>query len=234
MIFLTSTSDKIQIITSAALATDVHVSWADNASGTITVGRTNTPISTAATTDVSGSPGSGTQRKIKILSIYNEDASNPNTITVQHTDGSNVAILKKVSLLAGESLLYIEGRGWLHYDSDGVEKTAAVNNPVTVKSLAADQSNSTTTPTVVNGLTMPVGIGTYAFQYYIRYQSGATTTGVRFSVNHSGTVAFFLANQYWVDNSATAATAAADQDAVAATGQVTGTMAARAKSTAGW
>lgn len=102
-----------------------------------------------------------------------------------------------------------------------------------VKALASDQSNSTTTPTKVTGLDSPTGTGTFMFEYFIRYQSAAAATGVRFDVNHSGTVTSFVWNQRWVDLSATASTAAADQDAVLTTGSVMGAFASRAKGTAG-
>jgi hypothetical protein len=67
----------------------------------------------------------------------------------------------------------------------------------------------------------------------IRYQTAATATGIRFDVNHSGTVTAFVWNQRWVDVSATASTATPDQDAVIAAGQVVGGFASRAKGTAG-
>lgn len=103
-----------------------------------------------------------------------------------------------------------------------------------VQNLAADQSNSTTTPTVVNGILFPnVGPGTWCFEYWIRYQAAATTTGVRFSVNHTGTVTAFVANVYGVDNT-TAASAAANQAQVGATGGAFFAFSARAKSAAGW
>ena len=50
MIFLTSTSDIIQVITSAAGSIRVHSTWIDNASGTVTPGRTNLAAITSATT----------------------------------------------------------------------------------------------------------------------------------------------------------------------------------------
>lgn len=90
MLILASTSDKIQVITGSALAsTLVHASWVDNSSGTITPGRTNTSISGAATTDVVGAPGASTYRNIRMLTVRNSNAS-PQTITVQHTDGTTV------------------------------------------------------------------------------------------------------------------------------------------------
>jgi len=57
MLILSSTSDIIRVVTSAAADVDVHASWVDNASGTITPGRTNTaPITTATTTTKSSWP----------------------------------------------------------------------------------------------------------------------------------------------------------------------------------
>lgn len=102
-----------------------------------------------------------------------------------------------------------------------------------VRALAADQSNSTVTPTNVTGLDVATGTGTFIFRYYIRYQAAATTTGVRFDVNHTGTVTAFVWNQRQIDVSATAATAAPDQDNVIAASGVMGGFASRAKGTAG-
>lgn len=104
MIILASTSDLIRVITGSAVTTEVHASWVDNASGTITPGRTNTAISTATTTTVVGSPASSTYRNVRFLSIRNTHASSQNTITIEHTDGSTVATLWKGILTAGMSV----------------------------------------------------------------------------------------------------------------------------------
>src|SRR5216683_1091785 len=94
MLLLTSTSDLIQVITGSSGTINVHASWMDNLSGTITPGRTNTAtISGAATTTVVGSPASSTQRNVKQLSVHNSHASTSNLITIQHTDGTNIEIL---------------------------------------------------------------------------------------------------------------------------------------------
>jgi len=120
MLLLTSTSDLIQVITGSAGDHEVHASWLDNAAGTITPGRTNTAsITTAATTTVVGSPGASTQRNVKHLNVYNNHASQSNLTTIQHTDGTNVEVLWKGTLLAGESIvLNAEGK-WTLYDVNG-------------------------------------------------------------------------------------------------------------------
>jgi hypothetical protein len=113
MLLLVSTSDKLQLVTSAAVTIDVHASWVDNSATAITPGRTNTAITTATTTDVVASPGASTVRNIKALNVRNKHATNSCDVTVQHTDGTTVAQLYKVTLLAGYSLQYIDGVGFV-------------------------------------------------------------------------------------------------------------------------
>lgn len=136
MILLTSTSDLLQVITGSAGNIDVHASWMDNASGTITPGRTNSAIDTAATTDIVASPASSTQRNVKTLNIRNAHASNSNTVTVQHTDGTTVVELFKVALSTGEAITYVDGVGWGIYDADGSHK--AQSGRLLFKCLNAD------------------------------------------------------------------------------------------------
>src|SRR3990167_6601642 len=122
MLLLTGTSDLIQVVTGQAVTTDVHASWVDNASGTITPGRTNTAISGATTTTVVGSPGASTQRNVQTLVVRNKHASSSVTITVQHTDGVTPVELVKLTLAAGEELQYIDGSGWAVLDTNGALK----------------------------------------------------------------------------------------------------------------
>jgi hypothetical protein len=112
MILLTSVTDKLRLTTSAAVTTDVHASWIDNAAGTITPGRTNTAITTAATTDIVGVPGSSTQRNVKTLHIRNKHATLSQQITVIHTDGTTAVELHSCTLTAGQALQYVDGQGF--------------------------------------------------------------------------------------------------------------------------
>ena len=123
MLLLTSTSDKIQVITGTAGASvDVHASWVDNSSGTITPGRSNVVgIATATTTDVVASPGSGVQRNVKSLFITNTSSSTTTQVTVIHTDGTNVSDLMGVSLMPGENLTFSETGMWTHFDTNGAQ-----------------------------------------------------------------------------------------------------------------
>lgn len=112
MILLTSTSDLLRVITSAAVTVDVHASFVDMNGSTITPGRTNTAITTATTTTVVASPGASTYRTVKSVQIRNTHASSAVDITVVHTDGTTAVNVIKVTLAAGVALHYDEGNGF--------------------------------------------------------------------------------------------------------------------------
>src|SRR4051812_4823089 len=107
MLLLVSTTDKVQLVTSAAGSIDVHASYVDySAPSTVTPGRKNTAITTAVTTDiVSGVPAS-TQRNVKLITVRNKHASNSCDITLIHTDGTTAVELDKVTLAPGEMYQY--------------------------------------------------------------------------------------------------------------------------------
>ena len=122
MLLLTSTSDIVRIVTGSAANVTVHASWVDNASGTITPGRTNTAaITTATTTTVVASPAASTQRNVKALMVTNNHASASTQVTVQHFDGTNSEDLMGVTLLAGENLIFGDDGSWRHHDVQGAE-----------------------------------------------------------------------------------------------------------------
>lgn len=122
MIILSSTSDKLQVVTSAAVTVDSHASWMDYNGSTVTPGRTNSAITTATTTDVVASPGASTQRNVKSLHLRNKHASSSTGIIVKHTDGTTAVELLSCTLFAGECLEYVEGQGFRIYDANGQPK----------------------------------------------------------------------------------------------------------------
>lgn len=229
MLNLTDTNDKLQVITSAAVTVDVVSAYADlnTSTGAVTPGKQLTAISTATTTDIVAAPGSSVVRNVKTLHIRNKHASLSTDVTVQFNDNATLYEMHKATLRAGETLEYIEGVGFFTITNP--------SNPVLrVSKLGSDQSNSTTTPTELTGMSLTTGTGTFYFVYAILYQSSVTTTGVKFSVNHTGTVTFFVANRQIVGAATLASDAAADQDVVTTAGGLISVMAARAKGTAGW
>ena len=230
MILLVLTTDKLQLITSAAATVDVHASFMDYNGSTVTPGKQNTAITTATTTDIVAAPGASTQRNVKTLHVRNKHASLSCDVTVVYDANGTDYELHKVTLFPGTALEYIEGVGFFTLATNIVSTVVGV---VSAARLSADQSNSTTTPTEVTGLSVTTGVGTFVFKYHILYQSAAATTGVRFDMNHTGTVTSFVWFQRWSDLSATASTAVPDQDNIGAAGHVTGSFASRAKGTAG-
>lgn len=120
MLNLTSTSDIVRIVTSAAAQIECHASWADLNGSTVTLGRQNTAaITTATTTTVVPSPGSGVARNVKHLNITNDHASQACTVTVEHFDGTTASELIAVTLLTGENMVLGEDGRWTHYDANG-------------------------------------------------------------------------------------------------------------------
>lgn len=106
------------------------------------------------------------------------------------------------------ALANLGGMPWVH--TTGASQGAG-SSGVTWQVLSSNAAaNSTTTPATVM-TTTSVGSGTWVFKYVIRYQSAATTTGVDFAINHTGTVTAFAWSSWFPTTGGTAATGAADQ-----------------------
>ncbi len=230
MLLLALTTDKLGLFTSTTADIDAHVSYIDINSSTgawVGGGKQNATINTVVATpgtDILAAPAGTTLRNIKTINIRNRHATTSNTVTAAFNANGTLYELHKATLAAGEALEYVEGVGFF---------VLGATNPTLVTSLAADLTNTVTLPQEVTGLTVAMGVGTWDWRYTILYQSAATATGIRYSVNHTGTVTHFTYNVGYVDTTATASTAAATQAAVGAAAQVYGAFSARAKSTAG-
>ncbi len=144
MILLTSTSDKIQLISSSAANLDVHASFGDLTTSSITPGRKNTAISSATTTDIVDPPAASTQRQIKTILVRNRHAATSDDVTLQHTDGSTVSQLVKIALAAGETLQFVDGQGFTVFDSNGGVKTVqSIGNDSVDNTKLADMAPGT-------------------------------------------------------------------------------------------
>ena len=100
---------------------------------------------------------------------------------------------------------------------------------IITKALSADLSNSTVTFAKVTNLDQAVGVGTWHFKYILVHQSAALTTGIKFCVNHTGTVTVFVASSWWAEITTAASTGAQSQAGAAVFGLRAGGS-ARAKS----
>lgn len=131
--------------------------------------------------------------------------------------------------LAGPAIYLASGDGDDGYNGPpGVAGPAgaagAPGTGITTKKLSADISNSTTTMVKVTNLDIVIGIGTWHFKYCIVHQSAATTTGIKFAVNHTGTVGLWITRMTF-PNSLSAASDAIQDDSVLVGPFVTGSVA---------
>jgi hypothetical protein len=122
MLLLTSVTDIIRIVTGTATTTiECHASYVDVSGTTVTPGRTNTRITTAATTTVVAAPAASTQRNVKALYIANTSSGTNCNVEVQHTDGTSSVSLMSFILRPGENMGYREDGSWVHRDQSGAE-----------------------------------------------------------------------------------------------------------------
>jgi len=216
MLLLTATTDKIQLVTSAATNVDVHASFVDasNANPPViqgdSMGRLNTAISTATTTDIVVAPGSGDVRNVKMLSIRNKSTSTSNDVSVVFDQNGTDFELVKVTLPAGATLEFVEGVGFY--------VLANVNKLDVKLRVTTDQSlNSTTAWTNVTDLTYPLESDKhYGFHATIYHIENASTTGFRLGVNGPTATAMRVGGETIFAGSLTAATQASALSDVAA------------------
>jgi len=113
MLLLAATTDKLQLVTSAAVTVDVHASFVDrDTSNVITPGKQNTAITTATTTDIVAAPAANTVRNIQTLTIRNRGAAAQDVTVVFDQNGTDYE-LHKATLLAGQALIWLDGVGFV-------------------------------------------------------------------------------------------------------------------------
>jgi len=230
MILLRNTTDKLQLTTTTTANVDVMISYVDRdqSTGDLSDGRQLATISSATTTDVLAAPSAGDTRKAKIITIRNRHASNPNVVTLIYDANGTDYQLHSENLAAGDELTFIEGVGF-----NTLRATTAVSAPgsLLVASVSVQLDNVSTTLAKVTALDTALGAGVYHYKYLVRHQAPVATTGIRLAVNYTGSTTSHVWQWGFVDLSATAATAVADQDAVLATGSVMSWFASRANFT---
>lgn len=181
MLLLTLTTDKLQLITSSTANIDVTATYIDRDQSTGVVGladRQLTATSTATTTDIVAAPAATTTRNIKALMIRNRHASSSNDVTVQLNANSTLYTLYKKTLLAGESLIYIDAVGFIPWSDSALLNRSFVMTADSVHATAA-------TFATVTGLSCPglkAGVR-YNFMAMLIHKTDATTTGAQFGVN---------------------------------------------------
>jgi hypothetical protein len=199
MIILSSTTDTLQVTTSAAVNVDVHASWVDNSATAVTPGRTNTQISTATTTNVVAAPAAATQRNIKSLHICNRSATTSTNIVVQHTDGTTPAQLYLATLTPGDAIEYTDAGGFVF--PSRVSAGAGGGNVSSSGTPTAGQLASWTDATHIQGIaTASLGFAPLASPAFTGIPTAPTAATADSSTTISTTA--FVKAQGYITNSA--------------------------------
>lgn len=179
MLIQTLTTDKFSLITSSTSALDVVAAFIDRDQTTGVVGAASkqlTAITTATTTDIVAAPAATTTRNVLTIIIRNKGAAS-NDVTLQFNANGTLYEIVKVTLLAGQTLEYIDGRGIVVItDTDDLEVTIATT---------ADSTHATAaTFADITGLTYPMKNGkTYSVLAHLFHHNNASTTGSQFAFN---------------------------------------------------
>jgi hypothetical protein len=187
MILLANTTDKLQLITSAAVTVDVHCSYIEMDATTFAVdgaGRQNTAISTAATTDILAAPGSSTYRNLKQMTARNKGAAAVD-VTVQYNQNATLFELHKVTLNAGEMLEFVEGVGF--FTVTAITANRLITNIEGDLNQRVFRSVLPTRPVVTAGTEDFITISGTAYYIYVGRTVQATTLAyVQFHVTTAG------------------------------------------------
>lgn len=111
MLQLAATTDKLDLISSAAQALDVHVSYVDYAASAATPGRQNTAIATATTTDIVAAPAASTYRRVKVMAMRNKGSAQQ-VVTLRFNQNGTAYELYKANLNPNDVLVFMEGVGF--------------------------------------------------------------------------------------------------------------------------
>jgi hypothetical protein len=121
---LTSATQTIEVITSAALSGTVSAFWTDidkTAATVILPGSAVATITTATTTTLVAAPAANIYRQIAGLSYKNNTLGNQ-TVTFQKDVGGTNYPLAQAVLAINESLHFESGQGWYVLDATGSRK----------------------------------------------------------------------------------------------------------------
>ncbi len=190
MIVLSTSTDSLSCVTSAGTGgvydVDTVCSYIDRVTSTGVVGaadRKLTNKASAATTDIVLETGDADkQRNVKSVNIRNAHATAATDILVQIDANGTMYEIHKATLLAGESLCYIENVGWFKLaDTTRLERSFILENDSTHATAAtfADIGGAG-----ADALLCPMKSGVvYGVLACLHHINNATTTGSQFGYN---------------------------------------------------
>lgn len=240
MLMLTATTDSIAVTTSAGTGgvydVDIVSVFIDRVTSTGAIGAAQRELEnmiSAATIDIVEEPAADTTRKVKSINIRNAHATAACDVLVQLDANGTFYELHKATLLAGETLCYLEKVGFFKLcDTTRNERTMVLWSGTSVHSTAATWADITL-------LQCPMKAGLhYAVLACLHHSNNASTTGSQFGYNIGAapTNARFSTIDT-VTPSATAAVMSAGSITArdtAITAQTTGSTSVRLSIIAGW
>jgi len=138
MILLTNTTETLNVDTLTAGKIDYTTYYADHTSTTFTSSANQGTVSAIASSAFVAAPPASTQRQVKMILITNRDTS-PTAQTVfvkKSVAGTDTYLTANTPLGTGESLEYLERRGWKFLNRQGgVKYQSAIAGPVPTISL---------------------------------------------------------------------------------------------------
>lgn len=133
MITLDGTSELIELVLGGVVTStqlDFTSNYVDISQSTFALSAVSNNNGTSNdTTDVTvvGSPGASTSRQVKYISIYNSDTAAAD-VTVKFNTGAADRIIGIWTLSVGDTLEYVDGKGWNVLDSTGSIKRVNANS----------------------------------------------------------------------------------------------------------
>lgn len=160
MINLTSSTSRLQVVTSATGTLDCLTSWVDLVGTTVTPGGTETKITAAGAYSIAGSPASGV-RNVKKVTITNMNAASIAILVQCSPDsGTTTYQIRSITLAQNETLQYDDNVGWTVYDSTGaVRSTGSLGRFVGETKIVAPTTSFTTGSTTTKLRVRAVGSG---------------------------------------------------------------------------
>lgn len=180
MLLLTATTQKIQLVTSAAVNVDVYACGIDKnqSSGAISEFTQLTAITTAATTDVVAAPAATTTRNVKTIKARNKSTTTSVDLTVLINVSATLYELVKITIRPGETLEYVEGVGFFVVAGP----SAPAKNFSTADQTLNAADTYITGSLITIATTRPVVVGTVFKWQFTFTKTGAGIAGPVFSV----------------------------------------------------
>jgi len=132
MLLLTSSSDFLELQTLSPVSTDWTAGYLDinGTTGTFVPGSAQGNVVAAGTISIVGSPpDSNTRRQLKYLSVVNKDPSLTQTVVIDKNSGAAFNLTGPIALSPGDSLQYVDSRGFSVLTSQGQEKFVGLPGP---------------------------------------------------------------------------------------------------------